>query len=198
MKPVARRLLAVIMLLSGLSLCAQARCAGNPPADSSRVLQASDSAARHVDTLRHAARPRKSPGLAMLYSAVIPGGGQVYNQSYWKVPIIFGLGVYFASSWLDQNRRYHEYQEKYAESLTAVPPDPFLSYQYLNAREFYKSQRDTFLWYFLILYAVNIADAYVDASLFDFDVGTDLSLRVLPGSQGPGYPVPGLTFQLRF
>ncbi len=37
-------------------------------------------------------------------------------------------------------------------------------------REFYLDQRNDFIWYFTILYVVNLIDAYVDAHLFDFDV----------------------------
>ncbi|HMK39461.1 MAG TPA: DUF5683 domain-containing protein [Bacteroidota bacterium] len=198
MKPVARHLLAVILLLFGSPLCAGSLSAGPPPADSARIVRATDSGAQTVDTLGRAARPGKSPGLAMLYSAILPGAGQVYNQSYWKVPVFLGLGLYFASTWLDQNRRVQEYRQKYEESLYAIPPNPIQSDIYLRQREFYKQQRDTFAWYFLILYAVNIADAYVDASLFNFDVGPDLSLRVLPGSPGQLTPVPGVTLQLKF
>jgi hypothetical protein len=198
MKPVARLLLAVCVLLNAPLLKGQGASAGIPRVDSVRVRQGADSAGRGMDTLRRAQRPRKSPGLAMLCSAVIPGAGQFYNQSYWKVPVVLGLGIYFASTWLDQNRRTQDFRQKYAASLLANPPDLFQSDTYLREREFYKEQRDTFAWYFVILYLVNIADAYVDASLFDFDVGGDLSLRVLPGSPGAPNPVPGLTVQLRF
>jgi len=130
-----------------------------------------------VDSLSREFHPSKSPGLAMLLSAVLPGAGQVYNQSYWKVPIIVGLGLYFTSGWLDQNRRYHDSRDKYTQSLAVDPAgDP----RELARRDFYRDQRDMFTWYFAILYFVNIADAYVDASLYDFNVGGDLSVRFLP------------------
>ena len=112
----------------------------------------------------------------MLFSALVPGGGQVYNQSYWKVPVILGFGVYFVSEWLSNNRRYRDYHDQYSLSL-ATTPNPDL----LSLRDFYRDQRDAFAWYYLILYVINIADAYVDASLYDFNVGDDLSLRLMPG-----------------
>jgi len=130
----------------------------------------------------------------MLFSAVVPGAGQFYNRSYWKVPVVLGLGLYFASTWLDQNRRTQDYRQQYAASVAAGTPSTTL----LNEREFYKEQRDTFAWYFVILYVINIADAYVDAALFDFDVGPDLTLRVLPVAPGPDAPSPGLTLRLGF
>jgi len=223
-KPVSRQLPAVITLLLGFTLCARAfpgitRGADSvriPTAmdstrvryggDSLRIFRGADSAGWRTDTLRHAALPRKSPGLAMLLSAVIPGAGQVYNQSYWKVPVVFGLGLYFASTWLDQNRRTQIYRQKYAADLAVpLPADLYASIVAqgqrntdLSEREFYKDQRDTFAWYFVILYLVNVADAYVDAALFDFDVGGDLSLRVLPGAAGALNPVPGVTVRIAF
>jgi hypothetical protein len=195
MKPGARHLLAVILFLKSSPLCGQVLPAAEARADSVRILQVADTSARGVDTLRQRPHPRKSPALAMLFSAVIPGAGQFYNQSYWKVPVVLGLGVYFASTWLDQNRRTEIYRQKYAASL--IVPDGY-SDTWLREREFYREQRDTFAWYFVILYLLNVADAYVDASLFDFDVGPDLSLRVLPGVRGPLNTVPGFTVRLGF
>jgi hypothetical protein len=198
MKPVARYVLALLILLYCPLLRGQIPAAGVPRADSIRVLPGADSAARGVDTLRHRTLPAKSPGLAMLCSAVLPGAGQFYNQSYWKVPVVLGLGLYFASTWLDQNRRTQDFREKYAASLAASPFDSFTSDTYLRERDFYKQQRDTFAWYFVILYILNVADAYVDASLFDFDVGKDLSLRLLPGTREPVNSFPGFTLRLGF
>jgi hypothetical protein len=200
MKPVARHLLAFMILMNAAPLRGQTPSAAAPRADSVRVLPGADSTGRGTDTLRHAALPRKSPAVAMLCSAVVPGAGQFYNQSYWKVPVVLGLGLYFASTWLDQNRRTRDFREKYAASLLpdASAYDVANSGNYKNEREFYKEQRDTFAWYFVILYLVNIADAYVDASLFDFDVGTDLSLRLLPGAPGPVNTLPGFTVRLGF
>jgi len=215
-KTVSRHLPAVILLLLGLSVSARAHpgitqgpdsvrirpgtdsLGLRPGEDSVRITRRADSAGRGRDTLQQAARRGKSPGLAMLLSAVVPGAGQFYNQSYWKVPVVFGLGLYFASTWLDQNRRTEDFRQKYAASLLPNSPDAANGPTYLREREFYKDQRDTFAWYFVILYFVNVADAYVDASLFDFDVGGDLSLRLLPGAAGPLNPVPGVTLRIAF
>jgi len=134
-------------------------------------------AAAHVDTVTRY-QSTKSPGLAMLFSALVPGAGQFYNESYWKVPVVVGLGVYFASQWLHSNRVYHDYRDQYLASITPNLPGGNTNLQSL--REFYRDQRDTFTWYFFILYFVNVADAYVDASLYDFTVSDDLSIRLMP------------------
>lgn len=114
----------------------------------------------------------------MLYSALLPGAGQAYNESYWKVPVVVGFGVYFASMWLHNNRLYHDYRDQYIASIT--PEDPGGDQNLQMLREFYRDERDTFTWYFFILYFLNIADAYVDASLYDFNVSDDLSIRLMP------------------
>jgi hypothetical protein len=143
-----------------------------------------------VDTLAFRG-PTKDAGTAMLLSAILPGAGQAYNESYWKVPVVVGLGGYFLVEFFDNNSKYRDYSDMYEASLDTTPGgDPDL----LTYREFYRDQRDTFAWYFLILYAVNILDAYVDASLFDFDVGTDLAR----GAHGPPAPGAALTLRLRF
>jgi hypothetical protein len=141
-----------------------------------------------IDTPR-VTGPHKSPGLAMLLSAVLPGAGQVYNESYWKTPIILGFGIYFTSHWLHNNRLYREYRDRYRESLLESPTG---NTQFQRFRDFYSDQRDTFAWYFLILYLINVADAYVDASLYSFDVSDDLSIKLLPDAR------PGLRLQVSF
>jgi hypothetical protein len=122
--------------------------------------------------------PTKSAGMAMLMSAVLPGSGQFYNESYWKVPIVVGLGGYFVYQWLHFNKVYRDYRTQYANSVLADPPNGNPYFQSL--REYYRDQRDTFTWYFFLLYLVNVADAYVDASLYDFSVSDNLSIRFMP------------------
>lgn len=113
-------------------------------------------------------RMRRSPWVAVGLSAVIPGAGQFYNQSYWKVPVILGLGGYFAYWFYDNNKKYHDYRDRYSATQTDTTPNGDLNLKTL--REFYLDQRNDFIWYFTILYVVNLIDAYVDAHLFDFDV----------------------------
>lgn len=45
------------------------------------------------------------PVKAVWYSALCPGLGQIYNRSYWKLPILIGgyLGLIYATNW---NARY--------------------------------------------------------------------------------------------
>jgi hypothetical protein len=140
-------------------------------------------------------RASKSPGTAVLLSALVPGAGQLYNESYWKVPIVVGLGTYFIVELIRNNNLYIEYRDAYRESVRDSPPtgDP----QALRLREFYKDERTKFGWYFLILYVANLVDAYVDAVLFDFEMSDDLSLRSAPWEVAAPTGGPRLTLRVR-
>lgn len=109
----------------------------------------------------------KSPWGAVLRSALLPGWGQFYNESYWKIPVVWGFLGYFSYIWLDQNDLYIKYKDLYRGSLEQTGQG---NSEYLGLREFYRDQRDEFAVYFFLTYFLNLVDAYVDAHLFDFDV----------------------------
>lgn len=111
---------------------------------------------------------KKSPTKAVILSAILPGAGQFYNESYWKIPLIGGLVGYFGYEYFRQNNLYQDYRDRYVASQTPEIPSGDLNLKAL--REFYRGQRDDFVWYFMIVYVVNLVDAYIDAHLFDFDV----------------------------
>jgi hypothetical protein len=119
----------------------------------------------------------KSPTKAMLMSAILPGLGQFYNKSYWKIPIIYGLAGYFIYEFKQNDRNYRYYRELYVKSIEISGGD----YRYKRLRDFYRDQRDLFGIYLALLYLANIVDAYVDAHLYNFDVGENLSIQFLPG-----------------
>ena len=121
------------------------------------------------DTVR---RPGKSTTVALLASLVVPGAGQIYNGSYWKAPIIWGVGYYFISVYNQQNKLYQQYRTAYTASIDSASPGG--DSNILNNRDFYHKQRDTFAWYLAIEYVINLLDAYVDASLYNFEVSPNL------------------------
>ena len=114
----------------------------------------------------------KSGSFAMLFSAVLPGAGQVYAHRYYTIPFIYGFGIYFSSIAIRANNQYEDYRGKFSRSVSAAIPsgDPNL----LNARDFYRDQRDEFILYLGLTYFLNIIDAYVGATLYDFDVSDEL------------------------
>lgn len=111
--------------------------------------------------------PTKSPLLAMGLSALLPGVGQIYDESYWKAPVIWGVGGYWLYIWIDLNNQYKDFQRLYA--LTGND-------QYLSLRNFYRDERDKYAWFMGALYILNIVDAYAGAHLYDFNVSPDLSV----------------------
>ena len=118
--------------------------------------------------------PAKSGSLAMLYSAVLPGAGQIYAHRYYTIPFIYGFAIYFSSIAIQANGQYIDYRGKFSESVRldtiAHSGDPNL----LSARDFYRNQRDEFILYLGLTYFLNIIDAYVGATLYDFDVSDNL------------------------
>jgi hypothetical protein len=115
----------------------------------------------------------KSPWVAVGLSAGLPGLGQIYNRSYWKPPLIWGLGGYWIYEWIHLNDNYKDFRSRYSNSITPGNPtgDPLL----LKIRDFYRDERDKFAWYLGALYLLNLVDAYVGASLYDFDVSPELT-----------------------
>jgi hypothetical protein len=111
---------------------------------------------------------KKSPWGAVLRSALLPGLGQYYNRDYWKIPVILGLMGYLGYEVYNNHQKYSDYREQYANSQTAANPEGNANLKLL--RNFYRDQRDEFIWYTAIVYFINLVDAYVGAHLFDFDV----------------------------
>lgn len=138
----------------------------------------------NVDTLKNDTVfvMQKSAWGAVLRSAVIPGWGQIYNHSYWKAPIVWGIGAWLVYNWIQNNNYYYTYKNLFLKYPTADPNDPNLLY-----RNFYRDQRDLFTIYMAITYILQLVDAYVDAHLFDFTVQENCRI---------GFPA--IRFQLKF
>jgi len=121
-------------------------------------------------------RPKKSGTIAMLASMVLPGAGQIYNEAYWKVPVVWGFGGYFYSVYHNQDKEYKHYRDAYAATVDSTARDgqEVLKDFLKGRREFFFNQRNEFGWYLAITYVLTIVDAYVDASLFNFEVSPDL------------------------
>lgn len=147
---------------------------------------------------------KPNPTKAVLYSAIFPGLGQIYNRKYWKLPIVYGgaLGLVYAITW--NGRMYSDYTTAYKAIMS---PD-YLEKQsdYMNVfrgnikdpadwtasdlqiardairrrRDFNRRNRDLSIIAAVALYALCMVDSYVDAQLYDFDMSPDLSFRVEP------------------
>jgi hypothetical protein len=115
----------------------------------------------------------KSGNLAMLFSAILPGSGQVYAHRYYTIPIIWGFGYYFFHQFIAADNNYKKYKSLYSQSLI----DSTLFYYqsgYLGLREDWHNFRDEMGFYLALTYFLNIIDAYVGATLYDFNVSDEL------------------------
>ncbi len=126
---------------------------------------------------------KPSPKRALWLAAVLPGGGQIYNRKFWKLPIFYGgfVGCIYALSW--NNQMYHDYSQAYIDIMDNDPSTE----SYKSFRRF----RDLSVFVLIGVYALSIVDAYVDASLSEFDISDNLSLHVQPavfGNQAQGKP----------
>ncbi len=141
---------------------------------------------QHSDTIKTKSNEfvmKKSPWGAVLRSAIIPGLGQFYNESYWKIPVFWAVLTYLGYNWNDQNNLYNTYRSLYNQSFDEARKQGNAIYQ--EYRNFYRDQRDMFAVFIGLTYLLNLIDAYVDAHLFDFDVSEtingkqmNISLRV--------------------
>lgn len=141
---------------------------------------------------------RPNPQRALWLALVIPGGGQIYNRKYWKLPIIYGgfMGCLYAMNW--NNMMYKDYSQAYLDIMDSDPTtqsyNQFLHlgqhidssneerYKQIfkNRKDKYRRWRDMSFFCMLGVYALSVIDAYVDAELSEFDISKDLSLKVEP------------------
>jgi len=146
--------------------------------------------------------PKKhEPGKATIYSAVLPGFGQIYNRKYWKVPIVYGgfvgLGIYinkYNQQYLSYKQAYYDlndnnpkttfYQTKFPKEdfskITSSEIKNFNNNRIIPNIDYYRKKRDLYIIVTVGFYLLNILDANVDAHLIDFDISEDLSLNIQP------------------
>ncbi|MBQ2190555.1 MAG: hypothetical protein II605_06975 [Paludibacteraceae bacterium] len=143
---------------------------------------------------------------AVWLGAIFPGAGQMYNRSYWKLPIVYGafMGCGYAVMWT--NNRCTNYKNAYIDLYNdvqagTVTEDPSKSYIAVipdgydlsrvggastwmntlkNRQSIYRRYRDYSILATIAVYALTLVDAYVDAQLFDYDISPDLTLNVEP------------------
>jgi hypothetical protein len=142
-----------------------------------------------------------SPKKATLMSVALPGLGQIYNKKYWKVPIIYG-GFAAAGWYLNDNiKQINLYKDAFIAETDGDPNTEngtgFTTPQLEDLISQYKTWRDLSYIAIAAIYVLNIIDANVDAHLFYFDVGEDLTMNIQPYVTPSLRPVAGLTLSLK-
>lgn len=154
---------------------------------------------------------RPDPQRALWLALVIPGGGQIYNRKYWKLPLVYGgfVGCIYAMRW--NNMMYKDYAQAYLDIMDNDPGtasyNKFLHlgrqidasneerYKtiFKKRKDRYRRYRDLSFFVMVGVYAISVIDAYVDAELSAFDLSKDLSLKVRPTVIGNGASMNPLT-----
>lgn len=138
------------------------------------------------------------PTRAVWLSALCPGLGQIYNRRYWKLPIVVGayMGLGYATSW--NSRMLTDYTVAYRDIMDTDPStDSYMDFfpsttkeedldkEWLKnilkrRKDYFRQNRDLCIICMVGVYLVAMVDAYVDASLAQFDISPDLSMKVAP------------------
>ena len=165
-------------------------------ADSMQLAMNTDTVAKRKKRDWNTWRPNAKRALWL--AIVLPGAGQIYNRKFWKLPIVYGgfVGCAYAMRW--NNQMYRDYSQAYLDIMDDDPnTQSYNQFLHLGAKidnsnierykTIFKNRKDRFrrwrdLSFFCLVavYALSVVDAYVDASLSEFDISKDLSLKVEP------------------
>jgi len=209
MNTLLRSLLLLILIGAGIPALAQDTTRQDPPAttqnlDSDSIIVTKNGKVMTIESYAARYNPRK----ALLYAAVLPGAGQVYNKKYWKLPLVYGgfAGLGFGVAWNQGN--YAKYRKGLFNLLNDknyVIVDPAtgttangnvvingnlyfpvgdkgrLSLEVLRtAVNKYRRDRDYMLIMSFIFYMMQMIDAHVDAHLKEFDLNPQLKVSIEP------------------
>jgi len=146
---------------------------------------------------------------AMLYSAIIPGGGQIYTSfksekkfknAFWKVPLIYtGLGFIgyrLAVNQITAISLKTEYSNRQNGGSLNQEWIQYDDYSVLALYNSYLNNRDLSILGLAAVYFIQIIDAGVEAHFLKFDVSPNLTLNfdaTLMSSNSPGIRL-NLTF----
>lgn len=149
-----------------------------------------------------------SPSKAAFYSAIFPGGGQIYNKKYWKAPIVWaamGTSIYL---YLDNNKEYNRYRTAFKireaglqDEFTNGDGSLIVSRNGLvSAQKTLKSNRDLALLTTVVFYVLQIVEASVNAHLLQFNTNNNLTFSPTLISNPIRYEIPkfGLKFKFSF
>lgn len=168
----------VLFLLMFAAVPAHAQDGLEPVGDTGDSLQVKADTAEEADFV-----PTKSPWGAVLRSAVLPGLGQFYNESYWKVPIVLGVTAFMIRGYIIEHDNFAVYRDIYEREIVKEEPDVSLV-RTKQLREFYRDRRDTYAWWLGVFYLLQLADAFVDAHMYDFDVSDEVNISLGPQPNG--------------
>jgi hypothetical protein len=174
------------------------------------------------------AKPKKklvlSPMKATMFSAALPGFGQIYNRKYWKIPLVYAgfgaIGYSLVFNITNYNRFIKGYQDftdnipdtkSYLDLIRGYNPEEYDPVLYpktataenaqtikdglLRQVDYYRKYRDLSYLGIAAWYIVSILDANVDASLSDYEISDNINLTLVPAPM-PNYYFTGIGMNL--
>jgi hypothetical protein len=121
------------------------------------------------------------PGRATLYSALLPGLGQIYNGELYKVPIYWG-GLLVSTHFLTTNHtnyiRFKNIHNEVTSSNNSSSPISAETAKWY--RDVYRRYRDYSIVATALVYFLQVIDANVFAYMHDFEVNDDIAMQVEP------------------
>jgi len=150
--------------------------------DDSLVIQSQDT------VLLKSYAARYDPRKALLYAAIVPGLGQIYNKKYWKLPLVYGgfiaigYGIDFYQKGYSKYKKelFFNLENGYTEDNDIRPGDNYTTANYRRIVDQYKRQRDLMIILMGGMYLLQIVDAHVDAHLKEFDLNPNLQVSIQP------------------
>ncbi|GMN09344.1 DUF5683 domain-containing protein [Croceitalea sp. MTPC9] len=157
-----------------------------------------------------------APSKAAFLSAILPGMGQIYNKRYWKTPIVWaaiGTGIYTYSF---NNTEYNRFRDAFKRRRAGFIDDEFYDINgsgvvvdnpdvsdtaLQDAQNRFQEQRDLALLITILLYALNVVDANVDAHLKQYNIDDKLSMDFKPYldyNQVTAQPNYGMALLIKF
>jgi len=123
---------------------------------------------------------------AGMYSAILPGLGQLYNKQYWKTGLVVaGAGV--VSYFIYTNYQdYQKYQKAYINRIDNNPANDDTTFKERTTEDLNILRKGfrKYTEYSIIAggvgYLLNILDAYVAAHLRSFDKSKDIGFHASP------------------
>jgi len=181
---IVRFALILLLFLSSERLMAQ---------DSLRVADDSIQMGGGPDTvLLKSYAARYDPRKALLYAAVVPGLGQIYNKKYWKLPLVYGgfFAIGYAINFYQEDYKTYKVQLFYSldDGLGDTEinqdqeenPGKYTTGQLRTIVD--KSRRERDFWVIMMgaMYILQMVDAHVDAHLKEFDLNPNLRVSIQP------------------
>ncbi len=126
---------------------------------------------------------RYDPRKALMYAAILPGLGQVYNKKYWKLPLVYGGFIGFGHGINFYQKGYKKYKGELfsvLETRATTSSSGYTEPQLRTIVDRYRRERDFMIILMAGMYLLQMVDAHVDAHLKEFDLNPNLHVRLQP------------------